>query len=68
MESVDRKIIQLLSKGYKTQEISTYFIEKGIAPSSVSSVEKRIKALKKVYGAKTLFHLAVLVNKEKSIK
>ncbi|MFI8606151.1 hypothetical protein ACIGCP_16920 [Cellulophaga baltica] len=65
MERVDKKIIQLLSKGYRTPEISNHFIENGITPSSVSSVEKRIKAIKKVYGAKTLFHLAVLVTKSK---
>ena len=66
MENTDRKIIQLLSKGYRTPEISTYFIEKGIAPSSVSSIEKRIKTLKKVFGAKTLFHLAVLIHNKKA--
>lgn len=35
MERVDRKIIQLLSKGYRTPEISNHFIEKGIAPSTL---------------------------------
>ncbi|ADV50858.1 hypothetical protein I2486_17745 [Cellulophaga sp. E16_2] len=65
MVNIDKKIIQLLSKGYITPEISAYFVENGLAPSSVSSIEKKIKMIKKKYGAKTLFHLAVLVTKSK---
>ncbi|AIZ42365.1 hypothetical protein [Cellulophaga baltica] len=65
MDHVDKKIIQLLSKGYITPEISTHFIEKNITPSSVSSVEKRIKAIKKAHGAKTLFHLAAILYSKK---
>ncbi|WFO15814.1 hypothetical protein M601_019125 [Cellulophaga baltica 4] len=65
MDKVDKKIIQLLSKGYITPEISDYFVKNGLTPSSVSSIEKRIKMIKRKLGAKTLFHLAVLVTKSK---
>ncbi|WP_024480401.1 hypothetical protein [Cellulophaga baltica] len=65
MDHADKRIVQLLSKGYITPEISDYFIKNDLAPSSVSSIEKRIKAMKKAHGAKTLFHLAVLLNSKK---
>ncbi|WP_405266648.1 helix-turn-helix transcriptional regulator [Cellulophaga sp. Ld12] len=65
MDKVDKKIIQLLSKGYITPEISAYFVKNDLTPSSVSSIEKRIKMIKRKLGAKTLFHLAVILNNKK---
>ncbi|WP_024482432.1 hypothetical protein [Cellulophaga baltica] len=65
MDTTDKAIIKCLSKGFITADIPPYLEKNGFEPYSLSSTEKRIKALKKLYGAKTLFHLAVILNKKK---
>jgi transcriptional regulator len=65
MEPIDRKICQLLAKGMTQREISDHLKLKAIEPNSVSIIEKRIKKLKKEFGAKTFFQLAVILTKRK---
>ena len=42
----DIRIIRLLSQGYQQKEISTYFSEQNIKPSSLSMIEKRLKQMR----------------------
>ncbi|WP_299121990.1 hypothetical protein [uncultured Tenacibaculum sp.] len=67
MEKIDLKIVQLLAKGYKQNEVSKELKNKGVVPNSISIIEKRINKLKKKFNAKTNFHLAVLLTKEEFI-
>lgn len=55
------QLIKHLAAGKTQQEIADIFKKKGITPSSVSSIEKMLKALKAEHGAKTSFHLAVIL-------
>lgn len=54
-------IITCLKEGLTQKEISLKLIELEIKPNSLSSVEKYLNALKKDYGAKTLFHLGYII-------
>lgn len=63
MEEINLKIVKLLAKGYKQNEISDYLKKNDIEPNSVSIIEKRLRKLKKAYKAKTNFHLAVILTK-----
>lgn len=64
MDKTDIKILELLAKGFKQNEISIQFKKKEIIPNSTSIIEKRINKLKKKYKAKTNFHLAVILTKD----
>ena len=64
---IEKIIIEKLSEGKSQAEISEYLKENKLQPSSVSSVEKRLSAIRKDYGAKTLFHLACILKNEKII-
>ncbi|MDB5203014.1 MAG: DNA-binding response regulator [Ferruginibacter sp.] len=46
----DINIIQLLSQGYQQKEISGYFHERNIRPSSLSMIEKRLKQMRDELG------------------
>lgn len=67
MEAIEKTICQLLAKGMTQQEISDHLKLKSIEPNSVSSIEKKIKSIKKQHGAKTIFHLAVILTKRNLI-
>lgn len=56
-------IIDFLKKGLSQKQIAGKLSEMEIKPSSLSSVEKYIKAVREEYGASTLFHLACLMIK-----
>ncbi len=56
-------IIQHLLDGKTQIQISTIFKEQGIEPNSLSYIEKTIKMLREIHGAKTMFHLGVYVVK-----
>jgi hypothetical protein len=49
-----------LAKGFLQQAISKKLKEKGMIPSSVSAVEKRLKVLKEHFNAKNPTHLVAL--------
>jgi len=67
MENRDLLIIKYLSEGYKVTEISEQLSAHHSITISGSLIEKRLSALRKQYQAKTLFHLGVLLTKEKII-
>ena len=60
-------IIDLLSEGKTQPEISDILKAKGIHPNSLSSIEKGLKALRERKGAKTMFHLAIILAREKAL-
>lgn len=57
IEQYDIKLLKCLSQGLTQDEISKSFLEKGIAPSSLSSIEKRLNRLKEEFKSKTTTHL-----------
>lgn len=61
MKDVKLLIIEYLKEGLNQKEISEKLMENEIFPNSLSSVEKKIKNLRDEYGAKTLFHLAIIL-------
>jgi hypothetical protein len=60
-------IIKYLSEGYTQDQIAHEFQKKNITPNSVSSIEKKLRTMKDSYNAKTMFHLAWILSKEKSL-
>lgn len=67
MENRDLLIIKYLSEGYKVTQVSEQLSTHHSITISESLIEKRLSALRKQYQAKTLFHLGVLLTKEKII-
>lgn len=63
VEEIDLLIINQLCEGKTQEEISTYFQQKDIRPSSVSTIEKRLKNLREDFSARTNIEL-VLIFKE----
>ncbi len=64
MDEKEKKIISLLIEGYSQQEIIQYFRDsKEFKLKSLSSIEVKIKKLKKLYGVKTLYQLGAAVEK-----
>ena len=57
----DYQLMGLLSKGYSQEEISTFFAEKNITPSSLSSIEKKLNKLKTEFKANNAVHLVSIV-------
>lgn len=53
----DTQILQLLAQGMDQKEVSAEFKNKGISPSSLSSIEKRLKLLKENFNANNLTQL-----------
>jgi len=58
-------IISYLSEGKTQAEIAVLLAEKGIKPNSLSHIEKLLKAVRKEYGASTMFHLGVILTTKK---
>lgn len=54
-------IIEQLTNGLTQQEIAIFFVRNNIKPCSVSSIEKTIRSLREQYGAKTMYHLGVIL-------
>ncbi|MDO9274758.1 MAG: response regulator [Lutibacter sp.] len=50
-------LINCLAEGYSQEEISTALKNKNYAPTSMSSVEKRLKILKEYFNANNVVHL-----------
>lgn len=57
-------IISYLSEGKTQAEISELLKAKDIKPNSLSHIEKLLKAVRKQYGANTMFHLGVILTKK----
>lgn len=55
--NVEIEILKLLSKGFTQSEVSEELQKKGIAGTSLSSVEKKLKTMRDEMGCKTLFQL-----------
>ncbi len=67
MDDINQQIVKLLSLGMTQKEVSNHLKKKGITPCSLSIIEKRLKLMRKEYKAKTLFHLAVILERKKII-
>lgn len=67
MEKRDLLIIEYLSKGFKTTEISQKLMIEHSIKVSKSLIEKRLKVLRTKFQAKTLFQLAVILKNENII-
>lgn len=61
LDQTDKYIIDYLKSGFTQKEISDRFIALGIKPNSLSIIEKRLKAMREKLGAKTNFHLAIIL-------
>ncbi|WP_299122000.1 response regulator [uncultured Tenacibaculum sp.] len=62
IDEYDILLIKKIAEGYTDKEISLYFSQNNITPSSVSSVEKKINKLKDLFRAKNKPHLITLAN------
>ncbi len=67
MDDINQKIVKLLSLGMTQKDVSNHLNKKGVTPCSLSIIEKRLKRMKKEYKAKTLFHLAIILERKKII-
>lgn len=65
MEKKDQLIIKYLSEGAKNVELKDLLLTKHSIKISESFIEKRLFALRKEHGAKTLFQLAVILKEKK---
>lgn len=59
-DAYDIKLLELLAKGYKQNEISDYLKEHRIMPYSIRSVEKRLNELRDSLGAKNNIEMIVI--------
>jgi len=64
---MENEIIKLMARGYTQGEIAEILQKKNLPGTSLSSIEKKLKTLRKTFGAKTNFHLAVILTKNKLI-
>ncbi|AZA89858.1 hypothetical protein NG800_014055 [Epilithonimonas ginsengisoli] len=67
MEKVDFLILKYLSQGLKIGDIPKQLEDDESIITSKSSIEKRLTIIKKLCGAKTPFHLAVIAKERKLI-
>lgn len=66
MTETETFILKHLNAGYTQNEISGKLKARGIKPNSLSSIEKSLNQIRKEYGAKTNFHLAVILENLKN--
>lgn len=57
----DELLMQLLSKGYKQNQIEDHFKKEGVTPASRSSIEKRLKDLREEFEASTNIQLVAIL-------
>ena len=67
MEKLDLLILTYLSQGLKIGEIPKQLSDNDSIVASKSNIEKRLTKLRKICGAKTLFHLAVIAKERRII-
>lgn len=58
--SYDIKLLELLAKGYKQNEIKNYLKEHNMRPYSIRSIEKRLNELRESLGAKNNIEMIVI--------
>ncbi len=63
LNAYEKKLLQLLAKGYKYDEVSDYFKNNNMSPNSKRSIEDKISKLKDSFNAKTPSQLLYLANK-----
>lgn len=56
-------IIKYLTEGKTQAEIPALIKSEGIKPNSLRHIDGEIKKIKQKYGAKTMFHLGVILTK-----
>lgn len=61
LDRTDKLILQYLKEGNTQAEISDLLKIQEIKPNSLSIIEKRLKAIREKYNAKSMFHLAVIL-------
>lgn len=61
---IEDQILIMLKEGLTQGQIADKLKEQGIKTNSLSSVEKKLKELRAVYEAKTLFHLACILHSQ----
>lgn len=61
LDSKDLFILNSLKLGKTQKEISDNSLELGFKSISLSLIEKRLKAIRDKFGAKSNFHLAVIL-------
>lgn len=61
IEDYDIELMSQLAKGFSNKQISLHFEEKNIAPTSVSSIEKRLNRLRIQFKASNATHLVAIV-------
>lgn len=62
LDSTDELILSYLKEGLNQAEISEIFKKLKIKPNSLSIIEKRLKGIREKFGAKTNFHLAIIIS------
>lgn len=60
--TIEKMLIDHLSSGKTQKEISDIFKSESVYPNSLSIIEKILKSIRAKYGAKSMFHLAVILN------
>lgn len=61
IDDFDILLLKHLSLGLSQEQISQHFKKKGLAPSSLSSIEKRLNKLRIQFKAKNAIHLVTIV-------
>ena len=59
LTDTEKFIVSHLSMGMDQKDISEQMQLKGISPNTTRSIQRAIQSLKKEYGCKTMFQLAV---------
>jgi len=59
-DSYDIKLLELLAKGYRQNEIGAWLKEHGMKPHSIRSIEKRLSELRESVGAKNNIEMVVI--------
>ncbi len=64
MNKLELRILELLSTGLKQKQIPSILKKEGFEKNSLATIEKTLKKVKSDYGAKSNFHLAVILTKK----
>lgn len=67
MEERDLLILKNLAKGLQINEIVLSLQKENAIKVSISTIEKRLNAIRKQFGAKTLFQLGAILKEKKII-
>lgn len=62
---IEELIIKHLTQGKTQIEIAAILKYSGVKPNSLRHIEKILQNMRHKYGANTMFHLAILLNKRK---